>query len=301
MHHPEPGRGFLLCSTGSISKGILKLTDKKVIDVRLAKASNEADKVKAHYLQEASQMIEGWDTLPSQQQDEIADLLRLAMESGDVDLWAAGEGEDGKSGIRPKSGVDELLSHLYATKAFASRSGALVSARLEQLANHADGWRRGNLRSKDLNAMLAMVAGASAEDAVQSALATQMAATHDAAMQMLRRTGASEFSDQMATCGNLAVKLMNAFTRQAEALAKLQRGGEQVVKHIHIDNRGGQAVVTEQLVARGASNGFEGQPHEFGPAMLGQDPAGNGMPIASNEGQEKVQAARRAVDRGAEG
>ena len=40
----------------------------------------------------------------------------------------------------------------------------------------------------------------------------------------------------------MAVKLMRTYTAQIEALAKLQRGGEQVVKVVHV-HPGGQAVV----------------------------------------------------------
>src|SRR3546814_18977050 len=55
--------------------------------------------------------------------------------------------------------------------------------------------------------------------------------------------------------GNLSVKLMRTFTAQIEALTKLRRGGEQVVRHIHVDNSGGQAVITETVQTGGSRNG----------------------------------------------
>ena len=42
--------------------------------------------------------------------------------------------------------------------------------------------------------------------------------------------------------GNMAVKLLRTFALQAEALAKLQRKGEQIVKVVHV-HPGGQAIV----------------------------------------------------------
>ena len=34
---------------------------------------------------------------------------------------------------------------------------------------------------------------------------------------------------------------------QMETLARMRRGGEQVVRHVHVDNRGGQAVIAENV------------------------------------------------------
>src|SRR3546814_9794291 len=71
---------------------------------------------------------------------------------------------------------------------------------------------------------------------------------------------------------------MRTFTAQIEALTKLRRGGEQVVRHIHVDNRGGQAVITETVQTGGSRNGkVADQSHATGfedasgPALLGQD------------------------------
>lgn len=83
-----------------------------------------------------------------------------------------------------------------------------------------------------------------------------------------------------------------------EALANLHRPREQTVRHVHV-GQGGQAVVADQFHhhGRGGANADPiEQSHEQrtrGPAMLGQDPCGNGVPIPGGEGQETLQNARR--------
>ena len=77
------------------------------------------------------------------------------------------------------------------------------------------------------------------------------------------------------------------------------QGGEQVVRHIHVDNRAGQAVIAETVNTGGPKNekidnqsdttGAAGS----GPALLGTDSFGCGVPIPSREGQAAMQDARR--------
>lgn len=82
-----------------------------------------------------------------------------------------------------------------------------------------------------------------------------------------------------------------------EALVNLHRPREQTVRHVHV-GQGGQAVVADQFHhhAGGQQNGQSPeQSHEQrprGPAMLGENPSGNGMPIPGGEGQETLQATR---------
>ena len=79
----------------------------------------------------------------------------------------------------------------------------------------------------------------------------------------------------------------------------MRRGGEQVMRHVHVDNRGGQAVIAENVHTGGKGNRKnDDQSHATGadglaPALLGADPFGNGVPIPSREGQTAMQDARR--------
>ena len=130
---------------------------------------------------------------------------------------------------------------------------------------------------------------------------------HDAAMTALSRAASAEYVEQAKVFGNLSTKLLNAFTRQAEALAKLQRGGEQVVRHIHIDNRhGGQAIVAETFVKGGQNAEIGNQAHATdpacaSPALLGYDASGDGMPISCGERAEALPITRRQGNRRTKG
>ncbi len=94
-------------------------------------------------------------------------------------------------------------------------------------------------------------------------LASQMAVTHALAMEFLGRAKRAELIPQLESFGNLAVKLLRTYTAQTEALAKLQRGGEQTVRveHVHV-YPGGQAVVGNVNSAQGGDDDEKSkQPH----------------------------------------
>jgi hypothetical protein len=57
------------------------------------------------------------------------------------------------------------------------------------------------------------------------------------------------------TFGSLATKLLRTYQGQMEALAKRRRSVEQVVWYIHVDNRDGEAVITDNVQIRGRENG----------------------------------------------
>jgi hypothetical protein len=198
------------------------------------------------------------------------------------------------------------LHTLRLTQAMGSPSQAYVDVRAAELVSAAQA-TIGRASTAKLSADLAFVQGGGATDAVQSTLLVQLVATHDAAMKALRMVGEAKYPETAKLYGTLAPKLLNAFTRQVEALNKLQRGGEQVIKHIHIDNRhGGQAVVADTFVKGGQPAEIGDQSHAAAAigasaAMLGYDPAGNGMPIASREGEAAVPNAWRDESRRAEG
>lgn len=99
-------------------------------------------------------------------------------------------------------------------------------------------------RSEDINNVLAAVTGIGAGDEIEGMLATQMIATHMAAMKALRLLKASETVPQQDSNGNLAIKLLRTFTMQVEALQRYRGKGQQkvTVEHVHV-NAGGQAIV----------------------------------------------------------
>jgi hypothetical protein len=101
--------------------------------------------------------------------------------------------------------------------------------------------------SEDINRALAAVTGIGARDETEALLATQMVATHFAAMGVLRRLKGSETVPQQDSNGNLAVKLLRTFTMQVEALQRYRGKGQQrvTVEHVHV-HAGGQAIVFGQ-------------------------------------------------------
>jgi hypothetical protein len=126
-----------------------------------------------------------------------------------------------------------------------------------------------------------------------------MYVTHDAAIRALSQLGSAEWVPTAQTFGNLATKLLRTSQGQMETLARMRRGGEQVVRHVHVDNRGGQAVIAENVQTGGKGNGkIDDQSHAtgtagLGPALLGADPFGNGVPIPGREGEAAMSDARR--------
>src|SRR5580692_9339740 len=98
--------------------------------------------------------------------------------------------------------------------------------------------------SGEINDALAAVTGIGARDETEGMLATQMIATHFAAISALRRLKGSETVPQQDSYGNLGVKLLRTFTMQVEALQRYRGKGQQkvTVEHVHV-NAGGQAIV----------------------------------------------------------
>lgn len=108
----------------------------------------------------------------------------------------------------------------------------------------------------------------------------------------------------------LALKAQANSRATLEALAKLHQPREQTVRHVHV-NEGGQAVIADQFHhhAGGQQNAESAeQPHATGtgaagsgPAMLGYDAQGGGVPVPGNQGAEQVPDARRQGKRRAQG
>lgn len=120
-----------------------------------------------------------------------------------------------------------------------------------------------------------------------------MYCTHDAAIRSLSQLGSAEWIPTAQTFGNLAAKLLGTSQRQMETLVRMRRGGEQVVRHIHVDIRGGQAVIAENINQGGGTAENEDQCHGTGitgsgPALLGHGAQGHGVPIPTRGRAEAV-------------
>ena len=101
----------------------------------------------------------------------------------------------------------------------------------------------------------------------------------------------------------LAFKAQAQSRATIETLDRLDNGHEQTVRHVRVDNRGGQAVIAENVNSGGQEIGkICKQSHATGaagirPALSCPDAVGNGMPIPCCEGKASLPDARRHKSR----
>lgn len=143
-----------------------------------------------------------------------------------------------------------------------------------------------------VNGILATIDGARPSNEVEAMLALQMAVTHELAMQALLRAQRVDQIPQYESAGGMAVRLLRTFTAQVEALAKLQRGGEQVVKVVHV-HPGAQAVIGNvQAGTGGGGEKIGDQPHA---PQLGDDGQPRSLPFEASAPMPCADTAREPV------
>lgn len=146
--------------------------------------------------------------------------------------------------------------------------------------------------------------------AFASAMLASQAVTLDSMFTEFARRAANnigEYPQAMERYARLAMKAQSNARTTLETLAKLHLPREQTVRHVHV-NEGGQAVIADQFHHHtGGHRNAESteQPHAAGtgavgsgPAMLGHDAQGNGLPIPGDQGGEAMPDARRQGQRG---
>lgn len=242
--------------------------------------------------------VPGWGDLSQAERDELAELVRAFRGAPAVKV-AMTRKSDGGWSIAP-AGKNEMLGLLKLYKVFASNSMDPVNARAQELLRYLGSVGADN--ESRYNAALSFIESMKPQDQAEALLLVQMYCTHDAAIRALSQLGSAEWVPTAQTFGNLATKLLVTSQRQMETLARMRRGGEQVVKHIHVDNRGGQAVIAENVNQGGGTAKNEDQCHGAGnsgisPTLLGHNTQGNGVPIPSRERAEAMPYARRDESR----
>ena len=243
-----------------------------------------------------SKDIPDWDNLDKDERSELAQLIIAHRKRGAPARVKLIKKPGGGYSI-DLDGKSDMLAALKLHQTFAANSLDPVNARASELIKYLDSV--GACNDGRYNAALSFIESMEPKDQAEALLLVQMYVTHDAAIRALSMLGSAEWVPTVQTYGNLATKLLRVSQGQMETLARMRRGGEQVVKHIHVDNRGGQAVIAENVHNGGQGNGKnDTQPHEqspCGPALLGHDPQAFGMPITGIEGKEEVPVARRTV------
>ncbi len=116
--------------------------------------------------------------------------------------------------------------------------------------------------------MLSVVKGIEPRDQIETMLATQMAAVHNATMTLARRLAHVDNIPQQDSAQTAFNKLARTFAAQVEALKRYRSGGEQkmTVQHVHVAE-GGQAIVgnvNAPAEGVGARKKTEVQPHALG-------------------------------------
>jgi hypothetical protein len=138
------------------------------------------------------------------------------------------------------------------------------------------------------------VSGIRAHDEIEGMLATQMVATHFAAIGVLRRLKGSETIPRQDSNGNLAAKLLRTFTMQVEALQRYRGKGQQkvTVEHVHVHS-GGQAIVGTVHPGGGGREKSDEQAHA--PREITNEPgAPMRSPDAKREPLQLTGGARKA-------
>ncbi|MBK6297988.1 MAG: hypothetical protein IPF48_08470 [Sphingomonadales bacterium] len=104
--------------------------------------------------------------------------------------------------------------------------------------------------------------------------------------EFARRSAANmgEYVNAAERYMRLALKAQAQSRATIEALEGLARGGEQIIKHVHVDNRGGQAVIADSVQTGGKNAQIDEQPHAS--EMLG---------VSESEGLWSENAERESV------
>lgn len=231
---------------------------------------------------------EQWADTPGHAKTEIIDgiLARPVTERARVDVI------EGK--VRPAGDDGEMLYWCRLVRTFATNSDDFVRDQLDIIGTYFGKCTHGGkMKARSINSVLAFVAGCAPQNEMQAAIAVQMALTNDSAARALT----SMAGGNPEAFNNIANKLLRTFAVLAETLNKMQRGGTQIVKHIHV-NEGGQAIVADTFNHTGGSGKAAEQTHAtesagVGPALPGAHPLGNGVPIPRRQRKGTVQNARR--------
>lgn len=240
----------------------------------------------AEIAKQMADSVDGWADMPEVVQQEIIALNRYAMSVQNPPTMRIDGAKIDMNAKNPQ------LHTLRLMRTFSSTSADFINYMVGRLASGLKS--SGGLTAEAFNGALAFIHGMNPKSEAEAMLAMQMFITNEAALRSLRMSNGSEWADTVHQMGNLSVKFMRTFAMQAEAIAKLQRGGVQTVKHIHVDNRGGQAVIADQFQQGGQNGKLQNQPYEPSAALPCQNSAGVAVPVSCYTGQEALPDSRRA-------
>lgn len=244
-----------------------------------------------------------WEHINEADRDKMIALAQVQAAAPDPIEVKLKRHDSGRVEVAP-AGKSAALSYLKLQKAFAAPSVEAMNARSSELLLYLQSI--GACNDAKFNAAASFMESMEPADQSQAMLLVQAYATHDAAIRALSQLGSSQSVDNAKLFGNLATKLLRTYQGQMDTLMRMQRGNEQVVKHVYVDNRGGQAVIAENVTGGGAASKSGPQPHAAvpigsGATLFGADPFGGAVPVSGNIGSEAMPDARRSIAGGADG
>jgi hypothetical protein len=142
----------------------------------------------------------------------------------------------------PEKQGSAVLNSIRAYGAFGSGSNEFTDDMLSRIVGAVRLSGDAERDSQIVSGALALVAAVDPQNELEATMALQMLAANEAALMCFERSRAAKYMEHAAPYSNMANKAMRSFALHAEALAKIRRGGEQVVRHVHV-NEGGQAVI----------------------------------------------------------
>lgn len=149
---------------------------------------------------------------------------------------------------------DEGTGYVLLMHALGIGDESIALPLVDQLARVMS--KKGTVDAGGVNFALAVIAGVQPKDTLETLLATQMAAVHEATMTAAARLAHAEALLQHDSAERTLNKLARTFAAQMETLKRYRTGGEQrvVVQHVNV-NDGGQAIVGNVNAAGGPQGG----------------------------------------------
>ena len=226
------------------------MTDAK--NVKAPKARNGQELVDARKDGMSADVTKFLAGLPAQQRpafEQAFDQFNARTTPPEIELKQEGEAGSYQSQMKGTDLDTKAANYAVHMNAFGTKSQPFIDTVMTSMFKY---WLSIDAPlERNYNAALAVLHDVQPQNETEAMLALQMVAANDASIRCLSQMGSASFIDQMNTFGNLANKFMRTFAVQAEAMAKLRRGGEQVVKHVHV-NEGGQAVIAGTVNSGGA-------------------------------------------------
>jgi hypothetical protein len=183
---------------------------------------------------------------------------------------------------------DMITGNILLMESLATVDPDFFNGLICQVVNLSD--QGGKPNEQGTNFILSMIKGIEPKDQLETMLAAQMAAIHNATMTFALRLKSVKTIAQQDSAERALNKLARTFTSQIEALKRYRSTGEQKVTVQHVTvNEGGQAVIGQVTTGAGR-NENEDLPHAPKPLTYAESET---LPRALEAVRETVPSTRR--------